>query len=94
MVVQVQQRMENLTHRNAACIVEGERRLQMTTPQIRHKKTPSQCTTIEKGGDHCTNEDGMTPNPWELYHSTHMSARLIIRADYLCLTNLMIFCCT
>lgn len=94
MVVQFQQRMENLTHRNAACIVEGERRLQMTTPQIRHKKTLLNAPPSRRGWNHCTNEDGMTPNPWKLYHSTHMSARLIIRADYLCLTNLMIFCCT
>ena len=51
MVVQVQQRMENLTHRNAACIVEGERRLQMTTPQIRHKKTLLNAPPSRRGGE-------------------------------------------
>ena len=93
MVVCFQQRMENLTHRKTVCIVNCERRPFDNSATSEHKKTLLNAPPSRRGWNHCTNKDGMTPNPWKLYHSTHMSARLIIRADYLCLMSLMIFCC-
>ena len=44
-------------------------------PQVRHKKTLLNAPPSRRGWNHCTNKDGMTPNPWKLYHSTHYECK-------------------